>query len=187
MIRLSLPRFLRASELIKVDGHRQHVFKWGVGNKFRSFNRNRFSPVHHARPKEVTIPDDYFTSPVPGQVEWDSLNEAWEVFWFEGGKFHAKPFPVKKFGVDQSKQEAGRFLDELKTTGRFRVPEERGTGDGVFWDERMQCWFSLSDGRVRGYGAVKHGFEQSKKRATEKDAKSDVAKLREKIRLAIRQ
>lgn len=99
---------LKPSLLLKTDGYKQHVFRWGVGNKFRSINANRFTPVHHARPKEVTVRIDYFDSPHEA-VRYDSLNEQWEVFWFEHSKLNAKPFPVKKFGIEQSKTEAEFF------------------------------------------------------------------------------
>ena len=151
---------------MKTDGFKQHVFKWGVGNKFRSINANRFTPVHHARPKEVTVREDYFESPDPA-IQYDPVNEQWEVFWFEHHKLNAKPFPVKKFGVEQSKLEATKYLAELKDAGRFLAQPALPTSDvkGVFWDDRLQSWFVQDGKKVRAFSAAKHGPNKARKLA----------------------
>ena len=163
------------SPLVKTDpGYIQHTFKWGIGNKFRSVNANRFSPVHHARPKEVTIPANYFESPIEGIIKFDRINEQWEVFWYEHYKMHAKPFPVKKFGIERSKMEAMKFLEELKLAGRFEVSGTQtqkslsSSVPSVIWDDRLQMWISLDTDN--GYSASKHGVIGAKKLA-EKDAR----------------
>ena len=172
----SLKRCLRDSPLVKTEGHIQHTFRWGIGNKFRSLNANRFTPVHHARPKEVTIPENYFDSPNAEAIKYDSLNEQWEVYWFEHDKLHAKPFPVKKFGINESKTEAENFLRQLKESGRYghKLGELRSTVSSVFWDERMQMWISLETGK--GFSASKHGVEKAKLLA-ERDAKNNREKV----------
>ena len=164
------------SPLVKTTGFIQHTFRWGIGNKFRAISANRYSPVHHARPKEVTIPENYFESPQPEEIKFDHLNEQWEVYWFEHHKLHAKPFPVKKFGVDQSKNEAMKFLTELKNSGRFSdsVGELKSNVDSVMWDERLQMWMSLESGK--GFSASKHGVEGARTLA-EDDAKKAMKKI----------
>jgi len=167
---------LSESPLVKTDGYIQHTFRWGIGNKFRSINANRFSPVHHARPKEVTIPATYFESPNKESIKFDHLNEQWEVYWFEHNKLHAKPFPVKKFGIERSKINAEIFLRELKESGRYRgkLEQMKSNVASVIWDERLQMWMCMETGK--GYSASKHGVEGAKKLA-EKDA----MRSREKI------
>ena len=170
---------LKPSPLLRTDGYIQHVFRWGVGNKFRSINANRFTPVHHARPKEVTVRADYFDSPHEA-VRYDTLNEQWEVFWFEHSKLNAKPFPVKKFGIEQSKTEAESFLRELMESGRFAErPKFTSSVPGVFWDERTQAWF-VKDSR-KSFGAIKHGFAQAQRLAEQEASKSDLVRMREKL------
>ena len=152
---LLLKSTLKPSPLIREEGFVQHVFKWGVGNKFRSLSKNRFRPVHHYRPKEVTISSDYFSSPF-SNMKYDPLNEAWEVYWTENMKANAKPFPVKKFGVEQSKIEAKTFAEKITSSHNIQQSNRLG----VFWDDRMQCWFSLNS--RKGFSAIKHGNETAK-------------------------
>ena len=154
----------------------QHVFKWGIGNKFRSVNR--YSPVHVPRPKEVTIPADYFESPDPVAIHFDRLNEQWEVYWFEHSKLNAKPFPIKKFGVSQSKAEAVLFLQELKNSDRFAQQPPMLESQHAFWDERMQTWFS---GSV-GFSATKHGVETAKQLAEKRTKNGDIGQWRDRLK-----
>lgn len=169
---------LPASPLVKTTGHIQHVFKWGVGNAFRSQSKNRFTPVHHARPKEVTIPETYFEG--EGPVQFDKLNEQWEVFWVENHKLNAKPFPVKKFGVEESKREALDFWAKLREKGR--VGEEkslRSENPNVYFDDRMQAWVAqiISPRKNIGkpihiaYSVSKHGVGAAMRRAEATAAK----------------
>ena len=167
---------LASSPLIKTEGYRQHIFRWGVGNKFRSVNANRFTPVHHARPKEVTIRDDYFESPDREAIEYDEVNEQWEVYWRENNKMNAKPFPIKKFGIDQSKIEATKFLQHLKDTNRYSSSESLGEPksrvEGVCWDDRLQSWMVMSSKPTRFFSASKHGVSGAQKLAEEFALKS---------------
>merc|ERR1711957_667306 len=100
----------------------------------------------------------------------EELNENWEVYWYEHHKLNAKPFPVKKYGVERAKAEAEMFLEELRSTGRFGAVPERVPGApngeaGVFFDHRMQAWVSLfwRGGRphARSYSASKYGYDGS--------------------------
>ena len=146
------------------------VFRWGVGNAFRSASVNRYSPVHHERPKELTVRDDYYDTD-NNAIQWEPLNEAWEVFWYEHGKLNAKPFPVKKFGLERAKTEAIKFYDELKETNRITKREdmevcENSGEDGVFFDERTMSWVSLfwKKGRpaCRTYSSAIYGHDGAK-------------------------
>jgi len=165
----------------------QHKFKWGIGNTFRSQNANRFVPVHHARPKEVTIPIDYFSTPDKRSIRYDPLNEQWEVYWYEHNKMHAKPFPIKKFGIDESKFEAVKFLNLLKSTGRYaeELGEMKTNVPGVFWDERLQMWFNSR----RSFTASRHGVREARSRAEIEEEKiSENTRLaRQSIDKAIKQ
>ncbi len=84
------------------------IFRWGLGNKFRSDSRNRRTPVHAERPKQLMVRDDYYDTESPN-VFFEELNEQWEVMWYEHYKWQSKPFPVKKFGLEASKREALEF------------------------------------------------------------------------------
>ncbi|KAF4672529.1 hypothetical protein FOL46_008821 [Perkinsus olseni] len=127
-------------DYIKTEGVHQRVFRWGIGNRFRSANANRYQPVHLERIKEVTLNDDYYDSPDPN-IRWDDYSECWEVYWYEHEKLNAKPFPVKKFGIKWSKEEAKKFYEELKESGRVHArPSHKGGDDSIMWDERMQGW-----------------------------------------------
>lgn len=166
----------------------QHVFRWGVGNKFRSINANRFTPVHFARPKEVTIRSDYFVSPNES-IRFDKLNEQWEVLWYEHQKLNGKPFPVKKFGVEQSKFQAIAFLEELKSTGRFSnnpspsppsLNDNSAIGIGeVVWDARMQAWICPSSRKA--FGANKHGSLKAKQLAEQSESSTIVVQLQKRL------
>lgn len=173
---------VKASDLVRTAGFKQHVFKWGVGNKFRSINANRFTPVHHARLKEVTVREDYFDSPDVA-IQFDALNEQWEVSWFEHHKLNAKPFPVKKFGIEQSKNEALSFLQELKASGRFssEAPNPTSNQDNVFWDNRMQAWFACVDGNVKAFSATKHGSRKAQRLAESVASNSKSVALRKEL------
>lgn len=144
----------------------QRVFRWGVGNRFRMENKNRFMPVHKPHPKEVTVRDDYYKSE-NANVRWENMNEAWEVYWYENRKLNAKPFPVKKFGIERAKVEAFAFYEELLNAGRLHErPRHEQPQAGVFYDSRMQSWVSLfwRDNRPlsRSFAAAKYGFEGAK-------------------------
>ncbi|CAD7956437.1 unnamed protein product [Amoebophrya sp. A25] len=80
------------------------VFQWGVGNKFRADSKNRFMPVHKPHSKEIVVRDDYYESPHPRNMFFEDL-------WYENYKWHSKPFPVKKYGLERCKREAETFLE----------------------------------------------------------------------------
>jgi hypothetical protein len=159
---------------------RQHVFRWGVGNKFRAVNANRFTPVHFSRPKEVSIGADYFKSPDEEFIRFDNLNEQWEVVWHEHQKLNGKPFPVKKFGVDRAKQEAVEFLKTLHASGRLNLHATmKSDMPGVFWDARMQTW--VSPVAKKAFSANKHGAKRAKQLAEECASSSVEIKLRNQL------
>ena len=167
-------RQLKLSPLIRTEGFRQHVFKWGVGTTHSLRNRLKQLPPTQPHPKEKNISDDYFDPPT-SNIKWCNVNEQWEVFWFEYEKLNAKPFPVRKFGVERAKSEALAFLKEIKESGRMFVrPNYSETNSpNVFWDERMQSWFATytdEEGRPRsaGFCAGKWGFETSRLKAIER-------------------
>jgi hypothetical protein len=149
----------------------EYTFKWGIGNDYMLRNRLRYLPPTLPRPKQATIEANYFRSP-SGNMLYDRTNEAWEVRWFANGKFHGKPFPIKKFGVDRAKAEALAFGASL--AGAASGPNYSSEISGVFWDERTQAWFAKftcpSSGlvRSRGYSADKHGFEEARRKAEDK-------------------
>lgn len=161
----------------------QRVFRWGIGNRFRAINANRFSPVHEERPREMTVRDDYFEEPNE-HIKWEPLNEAWEVYWYEHHKLNAKPFPVKKFGIEQCKREAIAFYEQLQVDKRQEaIPTYGNTYSNVKWDERLQSWVGLyfdKKGRPQSlaFSAKKHGFEQSKQLARD-------LRNREKARISL--
>ena len=193
MFRLVSGYFLCAkpSPLVKTEGHIQHVFRWGVGNKFRSINANRFTPVHHARPKEVTIREDYFESPNKDVIKFDTVNEQWEVFWYENNKLNAKPFPIKKFGIEQSKTEAIKFMNELVETGRYSrdlTSNEnlRSDVDGVSWDDRLQSWIAFDGKGSRAFSASKHGVHGARQLAEQFITSRSVKDVKQKLDSAIK-
>ena len=138
--------------------------------------------MHHARPKEVTVRDDYFESP-DESVKYDPVNEQWEVYWHENHKLHAKPFPVKKFGIEQSKLEAVKFLSELKETGRFsdKPAAMISTSDGVFWDDRLQSWIAVDGQKSSAFSASKHGPEGARLLAEKSSNNSETSQLRSRL------
>ncbi|KAF8820145.1 AP2 domain transcription factor AP2VIIb-2 [Cardiosporidium cionae] len=148
----------------------QRIFQWGIGNRFRSQSENRYRPVHAERPMEATLPDSYYENPHKA-IQWENLNEAWEVYWYEYNKLNAKPFPVKKFGLTQAKAEALKFAHQLKREGRLGLqkPSFESGMDGIFWDEALSGWVAVGyeKGRpsTRVYSAEIHGFEESKRLA----------------------
>mmetsp|Transcript_99 Transcript_99/g.275 ORF Transcript_99/g.275 Transcript_99/m.275 type:complete len:248 (-) Transcript_99:54-797(-) len=142
------------------------VFRWGVGNHFRSQCANRFTPTHAQHPMEITVRDDYYESDNT-DIMWDELNEGWEVFWYENNKLNAKPFPVKKYGLERAKVEAFTYHAQLKEQGRLQQrPRDEVPEAGVFFDRRLQAWYASFwlDGRpqTRGYSATKYGYEGAK-------------------------
>ncbi len=179
----------KPSPFLKTDGYKQHVFRWGIGNKFRSINANRFSPVHLPRPKEVTVREDYFESP-DESIVYDPVNEQWEVYWHEHMKLTAKPFPVKKFGIEQSKTQAIKFLEELRAAGKLgtqdNAREMTSNVGGVFWDDRLQSWISITSEGSRAFSASKHGSAKAKQLAEDRSESSEGAILRKKIADRIR-
>lgn len=165
---------LPLSPLIRLRGYRQRVFKWGVGTSHSLRNNLKQLPPTIPHPKEKTITKDYFSQPAEN-IKWCKINEQWEVFWYEFEKLHAKPFPVRKFGVERSKSEALVFSEQLRASGRMhaRPNYTETTAANVFWDERMQAWFATytdETGRPRssGYSAGKWGFDISRQKAIEK-------------------
>eukprot|EP00929_Paragymnodinium_shiwhaense_P089170 TRINITY_DN49378_c0_g1_i1.p2 TRINITY_DN49378_c0_g1~~TRINITY_DN49378_c0_g1_i1.p2 ORF type:complete len:301 (-),score=86.80 TRINITY_DN49378_c0_g1_i1:136-1038(-) len=176
-----VPRTLRLYRRTREEHHR--TFRWGVGSKWRSQGANRFMPVHKEHPKEIMVRDDYYESDNKNIV-WEDLNEAWEVYWYEHDKLNAKPFPVKKWGLEASKREAFAFYEQLQEKNRLEAPPKIESPDeGVFYDSRMQSWVCLfwRDGRpqARCYGATKYGFEGAKMlaMAKKKDPVNGVLRL----------
>lgn len=167
------PGGARVYRRTRAEHHR--IFRWGIGNKFRMQSKNRLTPVHRPHPKEVVVRDEYYESDNPN-IMWEDLNEAWEVYWYENMKLNAKPFPVKKFGVERAKREAWAFLEELEASGKLHqnaVPERsEDAQEGVFYDMRLQSWvcFFWRDGRpqARSYSATKYGYEGAKSLAQAK-------------------
>merc|ERR1719188_582767 len=97
----------------------QRTFRWGIGSSFRARPENRFKPVHLPHPMETVVRDDYYQSDNPN-IQWDELNESWEVYWYENHKLTARPFPVKKWGIERAKVEANEFYEGLRETGRLK-------------------------------------------------------------------
>uniref|UniRef100_A0A7S1FHN7 AP2/ERF domain-containing protein n=1 Tax=Noctiluca scintillans TaxID=2966 RepID=A0A7S1FHN7_NOCSC len=150
----------------------QRQFRWGIGNKFREQRKNRFIPAHAPHPMESVVRDEYYQSDNP-DIIWEELNEAWEVYWFENNKANARPFPVKKFGIERAKVAAFSFHEELKMDGRLHErPVVKSPEPGIMWDARIQCWVAQlwKDGRVqaRCYSASAWGFDGAKQLAIAK-------------------
>jgi len=129
-------------------------------------------PVHKPHPKEIMVRDDYYESD-NSNIVWEDLNEAWEVYWYEHNKLNAKPFPVKKWGLEGAKREAFAFYDELQESQRLHTaPRPEAPQPGVFYDNRIQSWVSLfwRNGRPlsRCFNANKYGFEGAKMLAVAK-------------------
>ncbi|SBS83462.1 transcription factor with AP2 domain(s), putative [Plasmodium ovale] len=160
------------SDVKKKSDFIQYVFKWGIGNKFRSDPENRYHPVHLHRSKEVTIRKSYFES-VNKNIKYEDLNEQWEVFWFENNKLNAKPFPVKKYGIETAKREAFKFYESLKAENRVNTkPQYESEVEGVHYDVVTNCWVSfyrLNNFPVcRSFSAEYHGFETAKRMAIDR-------------------
>jgi len=148
------------------------TFRWGVGNRFRMQSQNRFVPVHQPHPKQVMVRDEYYESENPNIV-WEELNEAWEVFWYENNKLNARPFVVKKFGIERAKREAFAFFEELQAAGRHHEPpKHEDPQPGVFFDGRLQSWVCLfwrgNRPLSRAWAATKYGYEGAKALAVAK-------------------
>ncbi|CRG96204.1 transcription factor with AP2 domain(s), putative [Plasmodium gallinaceum] len=161
-----------STDIKKKSDFIQYVFKWGIGNKFRSDPENRFHPVHLNRSKEVTIRKNYFDS-VNDNIKYEELNEQWEVFWFENNKLNAKPFPIKKYGIEAAKKEAIKFFESLKINNRVNAKPKFESGvEGVHYDVVTNCWISfyrLNNFPIcRSFSAEYHGFETAKKMAIER-------------------
>eukprot|EP00440_Ansanella_granifera_P018243 gb/GFBE01019810.1/.p1 GENE.gb/GFBE01019810.1/~~gb/GFBE01019810.1/.p1 ORF type:complete len:276 (+),score=48.69 gb/GFBE01019810.1/:1-828(+) len=144
----------------------ERSFRWGIGSKFREQSANRFTPVHKPHPMNTVVRDDYYESSNPN-IAWDELREGWEVYWYENSKLTARPFPVKKFGIEKAKTEAFKFFDELEAAGRLgQRPRMEQPQDGVFYDQRMQSWvcFFWRGGRPhsRCFAATKYGYDGAK-------------------------
>ncbi|KJP86123.1 hypothetical protein AK88_04246 [Plasmodium fragile] len=132
----------------------------------------RFHPVHLRRAKEVTIRKDYFDS-VNENIKYEQLNEQWEVFWFENNKLNAKPFPIKKYGIESAKREAIKFFEYLKDNKRINDRPHYESGvEGVHYDVVTNCWVAFYRQRnfpvCRSFSAEYHGFETAKKLAIER-------------------
>lgn len=150
----------------------ERVFQWGIGNRFRMQSKNRYVPVHKPHPQESVVRDEYYESDNPNIV-WQELNETWEVFWYENFKLNAKPFPVKKYGIERAKVEAGTFFESLKEAGRLNEkPKLESPEDGVFFDARLQGWVSFiwkdSRPQSRVYSVNKYGLEGARMLAAAK-------------------
>mmetsp|Transcript_41911 Transcript_41911/g.84514 ORF Transcript_41911/g.84514 Transcript_41911/m.84514 type:complete len:179 (-) Transcript_41911:27-563(-) len=153
---------------------------------------NRFTPVYKPHPQESVVRDDYYQSDNPNIV-WEDLNECWEVYWYENNKLNARPFPVKKFGIERAKREAAAYYEELKEKGRLHEPRKLDMPQpGVFFDSRFQDWFCFfwRDGRPhsRGFSAVKYGYDGAKTLAIakQKDPVNGVIKIKDLRALRIR-
>merc|ERR1712113_1203032 len=111
--------------------------------RFRMLRPNRFTPVHKPHPQETVVRDDYYETENPN-IMWEDLNESWEVYWYENNKLNARPFPVKKFGIERAKHEAFEFYETLQEAGRLhKKPQHSSPQSGVFYDSRMQDWVSF--------------------------------------------
>lgn len=150
----------------------QHVFKWGIGNRFRADPETRYHPVHLSRPKEVTIRKSYFL-PVNKNIIYEKLNEQWEVFWYENNKLNAKPFPIKKYGIEAAKREAIKFYESLKKNNQMKEkPKYKSEVEGVHFDFVTNCWVSFYRENnfplCRSFSAEFHGFETAKQMAIDR-------------------
>merc|ERR1712099_1271 len=106
-------------------------------------------------------------------VVWEDLRESWEVYWYENNKLNARPFPVKKWGVERAKVEALAFYEALQADGRVKdKPKAESPQPGVFYDSRMQDWvtFFWRGGRPhsRCFSASKYGYDGAKSLAIAK-------------------
>ncbi|KAK1932850.1 hypothetical protein X943_001102 [Babesia divergens] len=170
IIEACLPHAARKSKLV------HHVFRWGVGNAFRSHSKNRFKPTHSERNTAASIPEEYFSCSREFdhcKIAYDGLNEQWEVLWNEFGKVNGKPFPVKKFGIDAAKAESIAFAEELnkRLSSKVSTELEPSKEAGLTFDHTLHCWVAL--GRVgnrpaaRAFSAEYHGYENARRMATD--------------------
>lgn len=167
-----VPRSEGARVFRRTRAEHDRTFQWGIGNRFRMVSANRYMPTSAPHPQEATVRDDYYDSDNPNVV-WEELNEAWEVYWYENHKLNARPFKVKKFGIERAKVTAFQFYEELKANGRLgEKPRIAPAQDGVFYDQRTMSWVSLfwRGGRPhsRCYSATKYGFEGARTLAVAK-------------------
>lgn len=163
---------LNSDEIDKHNEYIQHVFKWGIGNRFRADPENRYHPVHLSRAKEVTVRKDYF-NPVNSNIIYEKLNEQWEVFWYEHNKLNAKPFPIKKYGIEAAKKEAIKFYESLQQNNRLcNKPHYACEVEGVHFDAVTNCWVAFYRSNnvpvCRSFSTEYHGFEEAKKLAVER-------------------
>ena len=200
---------LRPSPFLRVEGYKQHVFKWGVGSDYMRKNSLRMLPPTIPRPRESTIPDNYFESftlpnptiEAPHAIRFCHVNEHWEVYWWEYNKQHAKPFPVKKYGVEGAKREAKAYAERLLSSGKMNPApthnhlteakhvsmEEKSSILGppidpsttpsphIWWDDRLQCWFGENS---KGFSATEWGYSAARLRASD-SAKSTTEWMRQ--------
>lgn len=167
----------------------EYTFQWGVGNYFKSQNSKPkvFSPPPSNRVlKEVSLPHDYFHCNI-ANIKWESLNESWDVYFYENNKLSAKPFPVKKYGALQSKYEATAFFESLPASCRNMSPANAVTRNpqrdfvgkhnsierrGLFWDEKIRSWVCQyrENGQTmsRAFSADLHGYDGAKLLAIER-------------------
>ncbi|VWU49016.1 AP2 domain transcription factor, putative [Hepatocystis sp. ex Piliocolobus tephrosceles] len=170
------------SEHSKNNDFIQYVFKWGIGNRFRSDPENRFHPVHLKRSKEVTIRKNYFDSTCEN-IKYEELNEQWEVFWYENNKLNGKPFPIKKYGIDAAKKMAFDFFESLKKNDQVKPKPQYESGvEDVHYDTITNCWVAFyRENNIplsRSFSVEYHGFETAKKLAIDRvhNAKRDKIK-----------
>ncbi|CAK8990471.1 Uncharacterized protein SCF082_LOCUS2235 [Durusdinium trenchii] len=135
--------------------------------------KNRFMPVHAPHPMNSVVRDDYYDSDNPSIV-WNELREGWEVFWYENQKLTARPFPVKKYGLERAKvevlrpKEAGafQFFQELEEAGRLgQRPKIEAPQEGAAWSagqEKVSLFWRDGRPQSRCFSATKYGFEGSK-------------------------
>ncbi|UKK02032.2 hypothetical protein MACK_001386 [Theileria orientalis] len=162
----------------------EYTFNWGVGNKYIEQSRNRLDsqfsikifrirPTHNKKVTTVTIPSNYFD--VTDKFEncklvFDDVNEQWEVLWLEYNKLNGKPFPVKKHGIQASKDQAIKFAkeinDKLNNSDVNNYYKHSNEDKNISFDNVLQCWVGLgragSRPIARAYSADYHGFENSK-------------------------
>lgn len=137
---------------------------------------DRFKPTHAERNTEVSIRSDYFSCDREFEhckVVYDRLNEQWEVLWTEFGKINGKPFPVKKFGIEESKAESITFAEQLneRLSSQKKDEKEDATEPGLTFDHTLHCWVALgrkgSRPVARAFSAEYHGYEKARELASE--------------------
>ncbi|CCF75645.1 transcription factor with AP2 domain(s), putative (ApiAP2) [Babesia microti strain RI] len=127
------------------SGYIQHTFRWGVGNKFRSKSINRLKPTHIERLTVASVPADYFVNDRKN-VQYNEVNEHWEVFWCQNGKLNGKPFPIRKYGVFDAKKLAYEFANTVlynplhNSTDKLVDDPDFDTNNPYYFDRMLQCW-----------------------------------------------